>query len=35
MLQSLGAKFGQGFLFQRPALLDGSQDYRYAGGLSA
>jgi len=36
LLQDMGAQFGQGYLFQRPALLDGSEDQRYAQqGLSA
>jgi len=35
LLQDMGAKFGQGYLFQKPTLLDGSQDYRYAEERSA
>ena len=35
LLRDMGAQFGQGYLFQRPVLLDGSQDYSHAEGLSA
>jgi EAL domain-containing protein (putative c-di-GMP-specific phosphodiesterase class I) len=35
VLQGMGAQFGQGYLFQRPLPLDGSQDHSVAEGVSA
>jgi hypothetical protein len=31
----MGAQFGQGYLFQKPMLLDGSHEHRYLASLSA
>jgi EAL domain-containing protein (putative c-di-GMP-specific phosphodiesterase class I) len=35
LLQEMGAQFGQGYLFQKPTLLDGSHEHRYLASLSA
>jgi EAL domain-containing protein (putative c-di-GMP-specific phosphodiesterase class I) len=38
LLQDMGAQFGQGYLFQKPTLLDGSHEHNFAQaapGLSA
>ena len=35
LLQEMGAQFGQGYLFKRPALLDGMADFMATGNSSA
>ncbi len=35
ILQDMGTQFGQGYLFERPSPLDGSEDYSFAEGISA
>jgi EAL domain-containing protein (putative c-di-GMP-specific phosphodiesterase class I) len=35
ILQDMGTQYGQGYLFERPSPLDGSEDYRFAEEVSA
>ena len=35
LLRDMGVQFGQGYLFQRPMPLDGSQEYSFAEDISA